>query len=159
MSDLSRIRVSDADRNGVIDRLQEATSEGRLSLDELDVRIADALTARTWSDLDVLVDDLPDPPELPEFEYFEPADEPMLSPMAGRAAAAGVAGLAALSIVVSFWTAWGNVLGLVAVLLGVFVLLAPVHLTPRRRLAILGGVTLGLLPTTFYVALFLIIGL
>jgi hypothetical protein len=156
MSDLSRIRVSDADRHGVIDRLQEATSEGRLNLDELDVRITDALAARTWSDLDVLVDDLPDPPE---YEWAEPADEPLPTPMAGVAASAGVVGLAALSIAVSFWTAWGNVLGLAAVLLGVFVLLAPVHLSPRMRLAILGGVTLGLLPTTFYVALFLIIGL
>ena len=156
MTDLSRIRVSDADRHGVIDRLQEATSEGRLNLDELDVRIADALTARTWSDLDVLVDDLPDPPEP---EWAEPVDEPLLSPLVGRAASAGVVGLATLSTVASFWTAWGNVIGLAAVLLGVFVLLAPVHLTPRLRLVLLGGVTLGLLPTTFYVALFLILGL
>lgn len=159
MSDLSRIRVSDADRNGVIERLQEATSEGRLSLDELDVRIADALAARTWPDLDALVDDLPGPPEQPEFEWTEPDEEPSLSPATARAAATAVVGLAGLSIAVSFWTAWGNVLGLIAVLFGVAVLLVPGYLSRRVRLAILGGVTLGLLPATFYVGLFLILGL
>ncbi len=100
MSDLSRIRVSDADRNHVIDRLQQATSEGRLSLDELDDRITDALAARTWSDLDPLVDDLPAAPEAAGGEAM-PATEPSVSPAATRAAAAAVLGMGALSIPLS----------------------------------------------------------
>jgi hypothetical protein len=158
MSDLSRIRVSDADRNHVIDRLQQATSEGRLSLDELDDRITDAMAARTWSDLDPLVDDLPAAPEAAGVEAG-PATEPSVSPAVTRAAAAAVLGMGALSIPLSFWSAWGNVLGVVAVVLGVVTLLSSGHLAPRTRGAILSGVALGLLPTTFYVGLFLILGL
>ena len=154
MSDLSRIRISDADRNHVIDRLQHATSEGRLSLNELDVRITDALAARTWSELHPLVDDLP-----PALEADEAAAGPPASPILTRAATAAVLGMGALSIPLSFWSAWGTALGVVAVVLGVVAMLSPGHPTPRTRAAILGGVALGLLPTTFYVALFLILGL
>jgi hypothetical protein len=158
MTDLSRIRVSDAERNGVIARLQHATAEGRLSLDELDVRIADALVARTWSELDLLVDDLPAPAE-PEPEPIELDAEPLLSPMAARAESAAVLGMATLAIPISFYSAWGNVLGLAAVLLGVITLLMPGRLTPPTRAAILTGVVIGLLPVTFYIGLFLIIGI
>ena len=154
MSDLSRIRISDADRNRVIDRLQQATSEGRLSLDELDDRITDALAARTWAEIDPLVDDLPAAPEA-----AGPPTEPLASPAATRAAAAAVLGMGALSIPLSFWSAWGNVLGVVAVVLGVVTLLSSGHLARRTRAAVLSGVALGLLPTTFYVGLFLILGL
>ena len=44
MSD-DRIRVSDADRERAAARLREHFAEGRLSPDELDERIAAALTA------------------------------------------------------------------------------------------------------------------
>jgi hypothetical protein len=45
------------------------------------------------------------------------------------------------------------------VVLGVVTLLSSGHLASRTRVAILSGVALGLLPTTFYVGLFLILGL
>jgi Flp pilus assembly protein TadB len=53
------LRASDADREGVIDRLREAAGEGRLEPDELAHRVDGALRARTYGDLAELVADLP----------------------------------------------------------------------------------------------------
>jgi hypothetical protein len=53
------LRVSDADRDRVIDMLRAHAGEGRLTVDELDERIDAALAARTNSDLAVLTKDLP----------------------------------------------------------------------------------------------------
>jgi hypothetical protein len=54
-----RLRVSDAERDAVVARLNDATGEGRLTLEEFSERVSSALAARTRGDLDVLVDDLP----------------------------------------------------------------------------------------------------
>ena len=54
-----KMRAADADRDGVVERLNMAYSEGRLSKDEYDGRLDDALSARTYADLDQLVTDLP----------------------------------------------------------------------------------------------------
>ncbi len=56
---LQRVRVSDAEREAVVARLNQATGEGRLTLEEFSDRVTAALAARTQGDLDVLVDDLP----------------------------------------------------------------------------------------------------
>jgi hypothetical protein len=56
---LQRVRVSDAEREAVVARLDRATSEGRLTLEEFSERVSAALAARTQGDLDVLVADLP----------------------------------------------------------------------------------------------------
>ena len=53
------MRAADADRDRVVEFLQRAYSEGRLSKDEYDVRMGRALAARTYADLDQLVADLP----------------------------------------------------------------------------------------------------
>ena len=53
------MRAADADRDSVVEFLQHAYSEGRLSKDEYDARMGRALTARTYADLDQLVADLP----------------------------------------------------------------------------------------------------
>jgi hypothetical protein len=55
------IRVSDADRERVADRLREHFAEGRLSADELDDRIAATLGAKTFAELRRVTKDLPDP--------------------------------------------------------------------------------------------------
>ena len=55
-------RASDADRDAVVQRLQEAFADGRLDDDEFDSRTRAALTARTQPDLDRLLADLPSPP-------------------------------------------------------------------------------------------------
>jgi hypothetical protein len=56
-----RLRASDADRDRVIARLRDHFAEGRLTRDELDERIAAALSAKTFGDLRALMADLPRP--------------------------------------------------------------------------------------------------
>lgn len=55
----AKIRAADADRDRVVEFLGAAYSEGRLSKDEYDGRLENALSARTYADLDPLVTDLP----------------------------------------------------------------------------------------------------
>ena len=55
------LRVSDAERNAVTDRLATHYSDGRLDQAEFDERVSRAMTAKTRGDLDGLFDDLPDP--------------------------------------------------------------------------------------------------
>jgi hypothetical protein len=56
-----RIRVSDADRERVAERLREHFAQGRLSSEELDERISAALGAKTFGDLRRIMIDLPEP--------------------------------------------------------------------------------------------------
>jgi Flp pilus assembly protein TadB len=55
----SRLRASDADRDQVAERLRKAAAEGRLLAEELEQRLASALRARTYGELDSVVADLP----------------------------------------------------------------------------------------------------
>jgi Domain of unknown function (DUF1707) len=52
-------RVSDAERNRVIDLLKQHTADGRLTLDEFEARVDETLAARTGSDLRMVLRDLP----------------------------------------------------------------------------------------------------
>jgi hypothetical protein len=54
------LRVGDADREAAVERLQAATADGRLGLDELDDRLAAAYAARTHADLERVTADLPE---------------------------------------------------------------------------------------------------
>ena len=54
-----KMRACDADRDRVVEFLNAAYSEGRLSKDEHDGRLENALSARTYADLDRIVADLP----------------------------------------------------------------------------------------------------
>jgi hypothetical protein len=66
--DLS-LRASDAERETVVERLQVALSEGRLSVTEFDERARDAYAAMTRGDLAALTADLPEAelkPAVPE---------------------------------------------------------------------------------------------
>jgi DUF1707 SHOCT-like domain len=56
------MRASDADREHVVDILTAAFVQGRLSLDELSLRVGHALAARTYGELTVLIADIPVPP-------------------------------------------------------------------------------------------------
>ena len=55
----AKMRACDADRDRVVEHLNVAYSEGRLSKDEYDSRLENALAARTYADLDQIVTDLP----------------------------------------------------------------------------------------------------
>jgi hypothetical protein len=57
---MSELRVSDADRDLIAERLRVAAGEGRLSADELEGRLEAAFSARTAAELEPLVADLPD---------------------------------------------------------------------------------------------------
>jgi hypothetical protein len=66
----SHLRVSDADREQVIDRLKAAFVHGLLAKDEFDLRIGQVLASRTYADLAARSADIPagpiraQPPEL-----------------------------------------------------------------------------------------------
>ncbi|GIJ26222.1 hypothetical protein Vqi01_13840 [Micromonospora qiuiae] len=55
------MRAADSDRQVVAERLRAALDEGRLHLHEYDERLQRAYAARTYGELDPLVDDLPPP--------------------------------------------------------------------------------------------------
>ena len=55
------LRVSDAERQEVADRLQSALNEGRLELVEYDERLQSAYQAKTYRELEALTADLPGP--------------------------------------------------------------------------------------------------
>jgi hypothetical protein len=55
------MRVSDADREQVAERLREHFAAGRLTSEELDERVAAALNAKTVGDLRAVMSDLPEP--------------------------------------------------------------------------------------------------
>jgi hypothetical protein len=59
MARRSTTLASDADRESVAERLRQAATEGRILAHELEERLARALRARTYGELDLLVDDLP----------------------------------------------------------------------------------------------------
>ncbi|TDT33152.1 DUF1707 SHOCT-like domain-containing protein [Naumannella halotolerans] len=62
------MRIGHAERDAVVDDLRNAAAEGRLTLEELDQRLEAALEARTLSDLDPLVADLPVSPPSRRFD-------------------------------------------------------------------------------------------
>jgi Domain of unknown function (DUF1707) len=59
------LRVSDADRERVAERLREHFAEGRLTSDEFDERLNAALNAKTVRDLSGVMTDLPEPEPAP----------------------------------------------------------------------------------------------
>jgi hypothetical protein len=55
-------RAADADREAVAEKLRIAAGEGRIDLEELDDRLGQAYSARTYGQLRALVADLPGHP-------------------------------------------------------------------------------------------------
>src|SRR4051812_1299478 len=62
MAPHSSLRASDADRDAAAEQLRRAAVEGRLEPDELEERLHSALRARTYGDLQRLLNDLPAEP-------------------------------------------------------------------------------------------------
>jgi hypothetical protein len=58
---VSATRASDRDREQTAERLRHAAGEGRLFPEELEERLRAAFAARTYGELDALVEDLPSP--------------------------------------------------------------------------------------------------
>jgi uncharacterized Tic20 family protein len=80
------LRVSDAEREPVVDRLQQAYAEGRLDAAELDMRLHLAMTAKTRADLDAVLYDLVKPAArpvpLPRPEEDPSAEQRLLAALA-----------------------------------------------------------------------------
>lgn len=81
MSEAASLRVSDADRDAVIEVLKERTADGTLTLDEFARRVDQALGARVRGELDAVTADLPD--ARPEPALRRTPTHTVLSVMAG----------------------------------------------------------------------------
>ena len=86
------IRVSDAERADIADRLARHYGEGRLDMTEFDERVTRAMAAKTYGDFQGLFSDLPDlPGEIPSDTAGDhPAGDPL-----GATSAPGMPPLAA----------------------------------------------------------------
>jgi Domain of unknown function (DUF1707)/Domain of unknown function (DUF4190) len=89
MGERSKLRASDADRDHVAERLQEALTEGRLTHEEFEERLRVALSARTYGQLDPLLADLPAANPPATLGYLP---EPKTNGLAIASLALGVAG-------------------------------------------------------------------
>lgn len=98
----TRLRASDSDREAVADRLRNAAAEGRLLAHELEERVARALRARTYGELDAVVSDLP--AEQRASHRGVPLLRPALA-VAIAVAAVAVVAVAAL-VITGLLTAW-----------------------------------------------------
>jgi hypothetical protein len=79
------IRASDQEREGVVDVLRDAFTDGRLTFDEFEERTASAYAAKTWTQLRELTSDLPAQPVLGAGLNQRPqAGQPQAIPPAGR---------------------------------------------------------------------------
>jgi hypothetical protein len=144
MTDVSRMRVSDADREAVVGQLQQAAVEGRLSLDELGERVSEAYAAVTWAELVQVVDDLPGP------VYEEPGPvEDLPNPGLSRVLSLTVLALGAAAVPVTFSSPWAGVLGGLALVLGAFALGVGDNSRFDRN-AVIGGMMLGVIPIGFF---------
>jgi Domain of unknown function (DUF1707) len=74
------MRAGDSDREAVASKLKSALDEGRLDLHEYDERLQKTYTAKTYGDLNGLLDDLPGtlPPQRSQVQGYEP---PVSSPV------------------------------------------------------------------------------
>ena len=102
-----RLRASHADRERVVDVLKAAFVEGRLTEDELDARVGQALAARTYADLAALTADLPaEPDRIPA-----PTPAPLTTP-AGPALAQPQNRSARTAVKVGAYTVTGIILAI-----------------------------------------------
>jgi hypothetical protein len=64
---MSELRAADVDRERTAETLRTATAEGRISAEELEERLEVVFGARTFGELERVVDDLPapQPPQAP----------------------------------------------------------------------------------------------
>ena len=59
VSTSAHVRVSDAERQQVVELLKQHTAEGRLTLEEFEERVGETLSARTGAELRTVLRDLP----------------------------------------------------------------------------------------------------
>jgi hypothetical protein len=125
--DHGRLRASHADREQVVDLLKAAFVQGRLTQDELDARVGQALAARTYAELATLTADLTAEPE--QAPTAAPTTAPVPAPVrarphnrsANRAVKSGAGAIGAVIVILS-----GTVMALgqpaAAVLVALFIM-------------------------------------
>ena len=114
MARRSDLRASDADREQIVARLRKAAAEGRLLAEELEQRIGAAFAARTYGQLDALIDDLPD-------DRVAPPRPRAVTRMAGPAGALAIVVLAAAVVALVALVVTGTIIaGGVWILFGVW---------------------------------------
>jgi hypothetical protein len=62
------LRASDAERDQVVDQLRQHVADGRLTMDEFEQRVAEALAAKTLAELGPVLRELPPLPPAPQTE-------------------------------------------------------------------------------------------
>jgi hypothetical protein len=119
-----RWRASHADREQVVGALQAAFVQGRLTADELDERVGQALAARTYADLAPLTTDLPANPDRAPAPAPTPPPAPARRPQNPAASLAVKAGAGAIGVTVIAAGAAGVISGepAAAVIIAVFML-------------------------------------
>jgi hypothetical protein len=140
----SQMRPGHADRDKVVDRLQEAFADGRLADEEYEERLQRALSAKTFGELSALTRDLPGEPPLPMSGRFPVpvGRRPDLRPVAS--AALGGAG---------FVLVMGPLAWVPALVLGHQALRSLPKNDDRRHLAVI-GVALGWIGMSLMVLFF-----
>jgi hypothetical protein len=99
------MRAGDSDRQLVADKLKKALDEGRLDIVEYDERLQKTYAAKTYGDLNGLLDDLPSTsltaarPAAAPVESVEPAPAPVASRRPGQLIRAGLGGFGGIFVV------------------------------------------------------------
>jgi Domain of unknown function (DUF1707) len=121
-----RLRASHGDREQVVDVLKAAFVQGRLTQDELEARVGQALAARTYADLAALTSDLPAEPDRAPAPAPAPTPAPARAQPRNEAAKRAVkVGATAIGAIVVCTAGAGLAVGqpVVAVALPVFIVL------------------------------------
>jgi hypothetical protein len=114
------MRAGNADREQVLERLRQAHLEGRLDVEEFDERITATLAARTYGELALLTEDLPETAPAPLAAVADDGGDFRSGVAAWVAASVTTTAIWAISCIASgawiypwfFWVAgpWGAVL-------------------------------------------------
>jgi uncharacterized protein DUF1707 len=130
MVSFDRMLASDAERTAIVERLQKAAADGRLSLGELSYRASRAFAARTWAELDRLVVDLPPswgPPQATPTAASQPDYRPFLT-----------LGIGVLAVPVGLLLPGGALLGVIGALVGALTLYDGELPTKERQITVAG---------------------
>lgn len=100
------MRAADSDRQAVADKLKQALDEGRLDLGEYDERLQKTYAAKTYGDLNGLLDDLPSTPPATTTPDTAPAERtaapaPIMSSRGGQLVKAWLGGFGGIFVVSS----------------------------------------------------------
>lgn len=98
------MRAGDSDRQAVADKLKQAHDEGRLDLSEYDERLQKTYAAKTYGDLNGLLDDIPGSvlsprPQVSSEAAPQPAAPPQVSSRAGKLVRTSLGGFGGIFVI------------------------------------------------------------